>query len=228
MLINCDIGERGVAHKVDDALMSGIDIANIACGGHAGDSDSIEYYLKLAQKHGVKVTAHLSYADKENFGRKVLDISHAQLLQDLDTQYALINSIKAVKFHGALYNRVNVDKALATTLASWLKENAITEVLTQHNTYFDKACLDVGIKILYETFVDRRYLFDDNKLILSPRTNKDAVIHDKDEAKKQYDNFAKGFVLIDGVKHSLKSDTTCIHSDSPSAIEILNAIACLK
>ena len=64
MLINCDIGERGIGHNIDDTLMSMIDIANIACGGHAGDVKSVEYYRKLAKQNGVKVTAHLSYPIK--------------------------------------------------------------------------------------------------------------------------------------------------------------------
>lgn len=224
MLINCDIGERGIAHNIDDSLMRYIDIANIACGGHAGDKESIAYYLDLAKKYDVKVTAHLSYKDKENFGRKNIILSHTQLLKDLDEQYTLIDTIKSVKFHGALYNSVNTNEELALTLASWLKKNGITEVLTQNSTYFDKACLNEGIQVLYEAFIDRRYIFENAQISLSARSQKDAVIHDIDEAKTQYQNFKKGYVIIQGMKFFLKVDTLCIHSDSPSALKILKSI----
>ena len=75
MKVNCDIGERGADHPVDRQLMELIDIANIACGGHAGDETSIHAFCQLAEQHGVTVTAHLSYPDRENFGRRSLDIS---------------------------------------------------------------------------------------------------------------------------------------------------------
>ncbi|MDX1294772.1 MAG: LamB/YcsF family protein, partial [Sulfurimonadaceae bacterium] len=105
MLINCDIGERGVAHATDDALMEHIDIANVACGGHAGSHESVAYYLGLAEKFSVDVSAHLSYPDPENFGRKVMQIETPELLRSLDEQYALLSHVKCVKLHGALYNK---------------------------------------------------------------------------------------------------------------------------
>ncbi|MEA1919978.1 MAG: LamB/YcsF family protein [Campylobacterota bacterium] len=224
MLINCDIGERGVAHEIDDALMADIDIANIACSGHAGDAESIAYYLDLAQQFQVKATAHLSYKDRANFGRKVMPISTKQLLHDLDAQYALISSLKSVKLHGALYNHANITQALAITLASWLRKSGITEVLTQHNSSFDIACQDQGIHVFHEAFLDRRYIFQDNQLKLAPRSQDNAVIHDVNLAKQQYDDFKKGYVNIDNKSYPLKADTLCIHSDSPSALSILKAI----
>ncbi len=224
MLINCDIGERGVANKTDDALMEHIDIANIASSGHAGDAESIAYYLDLAAKYNVKTTAHLSYRDRENFGRKVLTISNRELLNDLESQYDLISSLKAVKLHGALYNQANIDERLASTLAVWFKTNGINKVLTQQNSDLDKACKNEGIKVIYEAFLDRRYIFENSQLKLAPRTEKDAVIHDPRLAQRQYIDFQKGYVTVDNIVHSLKADTLCIHSDSPSALDILKAI----
>ncbi len=224
MLINCDIGERGIANKTDDALMEHIDIANIASSGHAGDTESIAYYLDLAAKYNVKTTAHLSYRDRENFGRKVLTISDRELLNDLESQYDLISSLKAVKLHGALYNQANSDERLALTLAVWFKTNGIKEVLTQHNSDLDRACKNEGIDVIYEAFLDRRYIFENNQLKLAPRSQKDAVIHDIKIAKKQYMDFQKGYIIIDKVAHALRADTLCVHSDSPSALEILKGI----
>ena len=74
--INCDLGE-GMSN--DAALMPFIDSCNIACGGHTGDEKSIEITIKLAKKHDIKAGAHPSYPDRENFGRKYMNIEHKLL-----------------------------------------------------------------------------------------------------------------------------------------------------
>ena len=112
MKINCDIGERG-EHPVDLELMELIDIANIACGGHAGDLKTVNLFRKLAEDHGVSISAHLSYPDKENFGRKSLDISASDLKKSLSEQYSLLDDVKTVKLHGALYNDCWLNEELA-------------------------------------------------------------------------------------------------------------------
>ncbi len=218
MLINCDIGERGIAHEVDDALMTMIDIANIACGGHAGDQDSIAYYKKLAKQHHVKITAHLSYPDKANFGRKVLDISHDALLDSLDEQYALISDIKTVKFHGALYNEANVNIDLATVLLAWLEKNNINEILTPSNSLLNT--LNTKLNVLNEAFLDRSYWIKDDILQLTPRSLPHAVITDPEVALEQFK------ALQSGQLHNipLKVQTLCLHSDNTHALEILQAV----
>ncbi len=224
MLINCDIGERGVAHEVDDMLMEYIDIANIACGGHAGDIESIGYYTRLAKKHGVKTTAHLSYPDKENFGRHIMQISETELLKDLEQQYNLIGGVESVKLHGALYNKVNIDEALADTLARWMKQQGVKEVLTPHLSALDLACKVHSITSIHEAFLDRRYIFQEGRLLLAPRSLPDALIEDVDEALLQYEGFKKGHIFIKDKPHSIKAQTLCIHSDSTHALDILKAL----
>ena len=218
MLINCDIGERGIAHEVDDQLMTMIDIANIACGGHAGDSESINYYTNLALQNDVKITAHLSYPDSANFGRKVLDISDRELLNSLDKQYTLISDIKTVKFHGALYNEANVNKYLAELLLKWLQEHKIQEILTPSNSLLNT--LNSNLNVLHEAFLDRTYIIKDEILQLSPRTLSNAVITDPKIALEQFNEIKSGQLL----NKELKADTLCLHSDNSKAIEILQAI----
>jgi len=218
MLINCDIGERGIAHEVDDKLMGMIDIANIACGGHAGDKESVNYYKDLAQRHKVKVTAHLSYPDTSNFGRKVLDISDEALLESLDEQYALICEVKTVKFHGALYNEANVNEDLARLLLQWLEKNKIQEILTPSNSLLNT--LQSNISTMHEAFLDRTYILKDEKLQLSPRSQANAVITDPNLAIKQFKAIQSGQLL----DQALSADTLCLHSDNSHALEILKAI----
>ena len=218
MLINCDIGERGMAHAIDDKLMKMIDIANIACGGHAGDKESVNYYVRLAQENKVKITAHLSYPDMDNFGRKVLAISDNKLLKSLDEQYTLISDVKTVKFHGALYNEANVNEPLAKLLLTWLEENNIKEILSPSNSLLNT--MDSTMSVLYEAFLDRRYIIKDDKLQLSPRSQANAVITDPQLALKQFHEIKGGQLL----NQALKADTLCLHSDNTHALEILEAI----
>ena len=130
ILINCDIGERGADHPVDMELMDHVGMANIACGGHAGDAASVEAFLRRARGRGVKVAAHLSYPDRENFGRSTIEISDEDLLASLDRQMELMREARTVKFHGALYNDANVDVRRARLLAKWMKAKGIEEVVT--------------------------------------------------------------------------------------------------
>jgi len=218
MLINCDIGERGIAHEIDDKLMSMIDIANLACGGHAGDIESVAYYTDLAKKHRVKLTMHLSYPDKVNFGRKVLRISEKELLKSLDEQYALMSDVKTVKFHGALYNEANVNEELARLLLKWLEEHDIEEILTPESSFLN--ILNSDMKVLHEAFLDRNYILKDEKLQLSPRSSEHAVITDPQLALQQFHAIKKGQLL----NQRLKADTLCLHSDNTNALQILEAI----
>lgn len=218
MLINCDIGERGISHTIDDTLMSMIDIANIACGGHAGDKHSVVYYTDLAKQYSVKITAHLSYPDKTNFGRKVLNISEDKLLKSLDEQYALMSDVKTVKFHGALYNEANANEDLAKLLLKWLETSEIEEILTPSNSLLKR--LGSNINVLQEAFLDRSYIIKDGVLQLSPRSMPNAVITDPELALKQFKEIKSG-QLLDQV---LKAETLCLHSDNINALEILKAI----
>jgi len=218
MLINCDIGERGVAHSIDDKLMTMIDIANIACGGHAGDIESINYYIDLAKQNKVKITAHLSYPDIANFGRKVLDISESELLKSLDEQYALISTVEVVKFHGALYNEANINENLARVLLQWLETNDIKEILTPSNSLLNT--LNSNINVLHEAFLDRSYIIKDDKLQLSSRSLPNAVITNPKLALEQFEAIKSGQLL----DQELKVDTLCLHSDNMHALEILEAI----
>ena len=113
LLINCDLGERGTANKIDDQILKHIDIANIACGGHAGNQESVKYYTNLCNQHNIKITAHISYPDTENFGRKVMQISDTDLLKSFDKQFSLFDDVRAIKPHGALYNELNINESLS-------------------------------------------------------------------------------------------------------------------
>ncbi|MCP3848669.1 MAG: LamB/YcsF family protein [Gammaproteobacteria bacterium] len=222
MLINCDIGERGVAHKIDDQLMEHIDIANIACGGHAGSEQSVQHYYELAKKRGIKASVHLSYPDPKNFGRAVMDIDDTALLNSLDQQYELLNEVKTLKLHGALYNEANINPHLARLLMNWAKSVGIKAVLTPQNSEVAKC--SGSIEVISEVFLDRQYVYVDNHLSLKNRKEPNALITDIGEVCRQYQSFSQNFIMVNGIKHQIRVDTACIHSDSDNALELIRAI----
>ncbi|WP_150467243.1 5-oxoprolinase subunit PxpA [Francisella sp. SYW-9] len=230
LLINCDLGERGVAHTVDDQLVKYIDIANIACGGHAGDKQSVDYYVDLCKKNNVKVTAHISYPDKEDFGRKVIKIDDRSLCKSFDEQFALFDGhIKAIKPHGALYNELNVNEKLVKTFTSWCLKNDVQELLVSPFGLLKKYAEENGIKTIKESFAERGYLLDkNNNPMLIPRGQPNAEIKEVDKAVDQYRELAKGFINVNGQEIAFDSQTICIHSDSEIALELAKELNKVK
>lgn len=228
-LINCDLGERGVAHPIDDKLIKYIDIANIACGGHAGDKESVDYYVRLCKSNNVKITAHISYPDKENFGRKVIEIDNDELLKSFDEQFVLFDNVQTVKPHGALYNELNKNSKLAHLFIDWCVKNNINELVTSPFGVVGKYAKTKGITILKECFVERGYMLDGNSNpVLIPRGMPNDEIEIVAEAVKQYSQLKNGYIKIANQKIAFASETVCIHSDSSIALELAKALHSFK
>lgn len=228
MILNCDIGERGADHPVDRALMSSIGLANIACGGHAGDLTSIRAFRALADDLGVRVAAHLSYPDRENFGRISLGLCGEELLQALDVQAERFGVFDRVKFHGALYNDTVRNQDLAQICAEWLVDRRVGEVVCPAGSELAEAAAKAGLQILKEAFADRRYQRSETgRLELVPRSHPQAVYATVREVLEQVENLiTRGKVTtLEGETASIKADTICIHSDSPTALESAQAVA---
>jgi UPF0271 protein len=225
LLVNCDLGERGTANPIDDQILKYIDIANIACGGHAGDKQSIDYYTKLCRDNNIKITAHISYPDQDNFGRIVMKITDSELIASFDKQLSLFNNIKSIKPHGALYNELNINKDLAKTFIDWCLKNNINElILSPYGVVTGYAELN-GIHVITESFVERGYMIDDNNNpTLIPRGRINAEITDVKSALEQYLELNSDHITIDMNKHTFVSKTACIHSDSKIALKLAIAI----
>jgi len=188
--INCDIGERGAKHSQDRELMGYIDMANIASGGHAGDEESIEYFREKAEMNNIKISAHLSYPDVENFGRVTMDIPFKDLSASLTKQINRLDGIKTVKFHGALYNDACWNSELADNLVSWMCNHEVTEIITLEKSELHKAADKSTLNVIKEIFAERRYYFHEQLqlAVLVPRTKKIAEISTIEEAVAQIDS----------------------------------------
>ncbi|MBL8029474.1 MAG: LamB/YcsF family protein [Fibrobacteres bacterium] len=213
MLLNCDIGERGADNQVDLEIIRYIDIANIACGGHAGDKESVETFRKLALDNKITLCAHLSYPDKENFGRLSMKIPKNILAKSLLTQRKLLPEAKVVKLHGALYNDTAASPLLAAVAAQIIFDLGFKTAITLKPSPFSLECEKLGIKTLAEGFAERRFTIDPHSgfVKLLSREFPNAVIEDISEAISQCKILEEHF----------KSDTICVHSDSRIALPLI-------
>lgn len=234
MKINCDIGERGAHHPVDRALMERIDLANIACGGHAGDTESIAAFRALAEQFNVEISAHLSYPDRENFGRVSIQIEPHSLIESLNEQLDRLPNVFIIKFHGALYNDSVADLKLAGLLADWLKRRKITTLITPADSHMSRAAERVGITIWAEVFADRRYTQSETgTLHLLNRAKPGAIFETLELALEQCERLSKNEVValtVDGSERrvSIQADTLCVHSDSDIALSLIDTLAAKK
>ncbi|MEM9000315.1 MAG: 5-oxoprolinase subunit PxpA [Bacteroidota bacterium] len=224
--INCDVGE-GTGNEED--ILPYVSSCNIACGGHAGDANSMRRTARLAKANKVKVGAHPSYPDKENFGRKMMHIGKAELLTSIKQQLAQFVEIldeelielHHIKPHGALYNAVAKDPILAKLFLQAVEIYRKKVLLYMpYGSVAAKVAVENGFQIRYEAFGDRNYRDD---LSLVPRTHKKALIVSPEQALRHVLPMIKRQVVhtINEKKRKILADTLCIHSDTPSALKII-------
>ncbi len=215
--LNADLGEGG---SEDAALMELVSSANIACGGHAGDDDTMRRTIDMALAAGVAVGAHPGYEDREHFGRRamafplerVTDLVARQVEKLADFARAAGTFLHHVKPHGALYNQADRDALFAAAVVAGIARLCPDAMLyALPDSKLALAGREAGLTICPEGFADRRYLKNGS---LMPRTEPGAVISNVDEAVAQaLELMASG-----------KVETICTHGDGPTAVAILREI----
>ena len=216
----------------DDLLMPYIDAANIACGFHAGNLETIKKTIELAQKNNVQIGAHVSYCDKENFGRKemqlpkevVYDIVAEQLLLFSNIAKQMGQEVIHVKPHGALYNQAAKDFTLATAIASAVFDQLPTSVFFGlSGSIMMQAAKNMGLNTAHEVFADRAYLKDGS---LCPRNIEGSVFTNKKSVAAQVSLIMKEKKIktMDGAVIDVAAETICIHADTPNALTYAKTI----
>ena len=166
--INCDLGEKSKHHsnKYDPDLLEIINSANVACGYHAGDKETMNQVIKISKKNGVSIGAHPSFNDPENFGRERMNLSSSEIKKLIVDQYDILQKIASeneenvshIKPHGALNNMACEDIELATTLAKTIKDiNKDLIYLVPTGSKMQQAAKKLGMKFACEIFADRNY-----------------------------------------------------------------------
>lgn len=227
--INVDMGE-GMGNEAE--LMPYISSCNIACGGHAGDYQTMKNVVKLAKQHRVKIGAHPSFPDRENFGRKTMEMPCVALYTSLKNQITdLLAVLKEehaplhhVKPHGALYNLAASDEKTANVIVEVMKALALpAELYAPYNSVLANIAVENNIRVFYEAFADRSYNSD---LSLVPRTEKHAIIEDVDIMFQQvFGIYGRQKVkTISGEWATLKAHTFCVHGDHPNAVNMVKGL----
>ena len=212
--LNADLGEGA---GFDTELMPLITSANICCGLHAGGPGEIARTLGLAHKHNVAIGAHPGHADRENFGRRELELKNQDLvalcvyqLGALDAMAAALGlSVQYVKPHGALYNQACRDRRVADLFVIAAAQLRLP-VVGLPGSELETACED-RVPFFAEGFADRRYQPDGS---LVPRTEPDAFVRDPDEAVKQ----------VEWLLREKRVSTICVHGDNPQAVAFVKAV----
>ncbi len=231
--LNADVGEgTGAASVAADAeLLRLVSSANISCGAHAGDVDSILAVIEQAISLRCALGAHPSFPDREHFGRRELDLPPAVIQKFVTEQVAelqglvarLGGSLRHVKPHGALYNLAARSEPVAAAIVQGIKtvDPQLTVVGMAGGRLID-AALAAGMRAAREAFADRAYQADG---ALTPRSWPGAVHDDPLRVVEQVRQILAGSVqTLDGAVIKLQADTICLHGDTPGALEFVRRI----
>ena len=228
--VNCDVGE-GAQNEAQ--LFPFISSCSIACGGHAGNQQSMHIVSKLAKMHKVRVGAHPSYPDKANFGRLSIDVSKKTFIESIRNQIASLAailkkeqiSLHHIKPHGALYNDLAKDHNKANIFLEAIVAYKMDILLyVPYNSIIEQLALANGFKIVYEAFADRNY-GDDLKLI--SRSHPKALIYKPKEVLEHVVHIITKQKVTTLTQQNLDivAQTVCVHSDTPHSLEIVSYLS---
>lgn len=227
--LNADIGEGGGS---DHALLTIVSSANISCGAHAGNLETITAAIRLAGENGVAPGAHPSYPDRRNFGRRAMWLSARELRETITSQLRFLHQLSQaeglplvhVKPHGALYHEAARDAEIAASLvrifADFNPEMAVTGLA---GSQLLAAAGSLGLKTNPEAFIDRRYQPDGSLL---PRDHPEALIASPEQALAQTLKLVEHgqTEAFNGAIVAVQASTLCVHGDNPRAMAFVRRI----
>ena len=227
--INCDLGEKSKLHnnENDPFLLKIVNSANVACGYHAGDEQTMDQVVKISIENNVSIGAHPSFNDPDNFGRKRMNLSSSDVRKLIIDQYEILQriafnhneNVTHIKPHGALNNMACEDLELAIVIAKAINDidkNMIYLVPT--GSKMEIAAKKLNMKIACEIFADRNYE-DDGNLISRSKAN--ALITDPEIAKKHVLSMVRNQAIncLSGKQIPCEIDSVCIHGDNKSSLD---------
>jgi 5-oxoprolinase (ATP-hydrolysing) subunit A len=227
--LNADVGEGA---GEDAALIPLITSVNVACGGHAGDPDTMRATVALAVRHGVAIGAHPGYVDREHFGRRPMTLDEPQVVELILDQVGALDAIAAtmgvalvhVKAHGALYNQAEVDDRLARSLVNAvLRYPRRLALVGRAGSAMERAARAAGLPFRAEAFADRRYRADG---ALVSRSEPGSVLEDPNAVAAQVRRLVRdGEVETnDGSRIPVAFETLCLHGDTPGAARLARQV----
>jgi UPF0271 protein len=232
--LNSDLGEGyGPWTMGDDAqILDCVTSANIACGGHAGDPETMYRTLRLAAQKGVRVGAHPGYVDREGFGRRVIPMAVDEIGRMVVAQVGALvalarlagTEVRYVKPHGALGNLAAADRGVAAGIVAAIQGlDPQLAVLAISGTMLEQVAREQGVAVYSEVFADRAYQPNGQ---LVPRSRPGAVLHDAQEAADRLVGYLRSgrMPVAGGEPIALRADSICVHGDSAHAVEMARHI----
>ena len=232
--LNSDLGEGfgPWAMGDDPAMLSVVTSANIACGGHASDPETMYQTLKLATERGVIVGAHPGYNDPMGFGRRVIPMAPAEVGRMIAAQIGALQGVAAlagarveyVKPHGALANLAAADRAVSEAIVAAVQTTAPgLAILAISGTVLEQVARAAAVPVFSEIFADRAYQSNGQ---LVPRSQPGAVIHDAETAVARLLGYLETGLMpvLDGPPIRLAAQSICVHGDNPGAVQMAQLI----
>lgn len=227
--LNADLGE---GCDNDQALLQLVSSANIACGFHAGDAQTMLQSVRWALQYGVAIGAHPSFPDRENFGRTAMQLPpetvYAQVVYQLGALAAIARAeggkMVHVKPHGMLYNQAATDPALADAIARAVHSvDPALKLVGLAGSELIRAGERLGLATSQEVFADRRYQSSGN---LVPRSQPDALIESDELALQQTLMMVQQQTVVsrEGVAVPVQADTVCLHGDGEHALAFARSL----
>ena len=222
--LNADLGERPRLTPADLAVMESVTSVSIACGHHAGSVEVMGETARACLERAIVIGAHVSYRDREGFGRRSVEVTPDELYAGVVEQYqalsaivrALGGAVSFVKPHGALYNDMAIDGERSVAVVEAMTAVGIDVLVTQGLGPVPAVAARAGIRVVLEGFPDRGYLSDGR---LAPRSAPGGLVDDPTAAASRAVAMARGAPLeaVDGGVLRLAVHTLCIHGDAPDA-----------
>lgn len=230
MEINCDMGEGYGLYRIgnDEGLMSLISVANVACGFHASDPVIMHRTVLLAKEHNVKVGAHPSLPDRQGFGRRVMAIDPDELTDFLIYQIGALKAfldaegmeLNHIKPHGALYGMAARDENIAGAICDAAKVYGVP-LYGMAGTLHEKVYTERGLGFMAEYYADLEYRGDGSLII----TREHEAVDPAEAAERVVRVIKEGKTkAVDGADIPMKADLVCVHSDTPNAVEVAEAV----
>lgn len=232
--LNSDLGEHYGQWRMgdDDTMLTVVTSANVACGFHAGDPESMLRTLRSAARQGVAVGAHVAYPDLVGFGRRPMNLADDELIADVIYQIGALQAlarvagteVSYVKPHGALYNTIARDERQAAAVIAALRSvNPELPLVCLAGSPLVEQARAAGLRAVPEAFADRAYEADGS---LVARSEEGAVLHDPAlVADRMLRLVREGVVPArDGGEVAIAAESICVHGDSAGAVQMAVAV----
>ncbi len=229
--LNADVAEGEALTRSDLRILDAVTSASLACGFHAGNRRVMRETAVACRERGVVIGAHVSFRDRPGFGRRALEVGRARLVDDIAEQFGILDEevgavggeVEFVKPHGALYNLMATDPAVAGTVVEAMLVLGGRVLVAQSGSVVVPAARAAGVRVVLEAFPDRGYAAPGR---LVPRGSPGAVIDDPEVAGRRAVAFARrgGVDAVDGTWTAVEAETLCVHGDAPGADVTAHAV----